>query len=63
MNEGERGWNPEISRGIVFDGDVPIVKEGRQKIGTIMIFTEMKIWIYISSSGFYFLANYDTRIG
>lgn len=42
MNEGERGWNPEISRGIVFDGDVPIVKEGRQKIGTIMFFIEMK---------------------
>lgn len=40
MNEGERCWNPEISGGIVFDGDVPLVKKGRQGIGTIMIFIE-----------------------
>lgn len=29
MNEVEKGWNSEISGGIVFDGDIPIVVVGK----------------------------------
>lgn len=50
MNEKcERIWNPEISGGIVFDGDVPIVIVRKTEDGYIMIFIEsdenMKVYL------------------
>lgn len=61
----ERVWDPETSGGIVFNGDISIVtgrKTGR--VGTIwFVYRVTRIWWYVFSNGFYFLANYETRVG